>query len=406
MKVLVVASLFPPNVIGGAEMSAFNIAMLLKSKGHEVGVLSTAANAGQECEDQLEDGLRVWRKLMPRPYQMMSFLQAPQWQKPIWHLQDHFDPRNRSFVRHVLKRFRPDLVNINFLQGIGYNALQDFADHGAPVVYHLHDLGLACIRMSMFRQGHECKSQCGACASSAAYKARLVSKVKRIGFSSPSQANIDTLARFFPVKRYPNASILNPNEYPKPNRERQPGSKFRILFVGRIHETKGVDMLLTVGERLARQHPIEMHLIGNGPMLDRMQTQYGHASWCHLHGFLTQQDIANHMADSDVMCVPSIWAENSPGVVVHANQVGLPTVGSRKGGIPELVDDGATGCLVEPGNADAWYQALEALIQNPTRVMAWRAELARRADSYGLEGIYKQMLGLMEKVSGQPLAHA
>ena len=169
----------------------------------------------------------------------------------------------------------------------------------------------------------------------------------RIGFSSPSQANIDTLARFFPVKKYPNAAILNPNEYPKPSRPRDAAiSKFRILYVGRIHETKGVDMLLAVGERLAQLYPIEMHVIGNGPLLEQVQAQYRDANWCRIHGFLTQQEIANHMVDSDIMCVPSIWAENSPGVVVHANQVALPTLGSRKGGIPELVDDGATGALV------------------------------------------------------------
>ena len=150
--------------------------MLLKAKGHEVGVLTTAANAEQECEDQLENGLRVWRRLMPRPYQMMQFLKAPKWQKPIWHLQDHFDPRNRGYVRHVLKAFQPDIVNINFLQGIGYNALRDIADHGAPVVYHLHDLGLACIRMSMFKNGQECKTQCSACIGSICLQGRAGSQ--------------------------------------------------------------------------------------------------------------------------------------------------------------------------------------------------------------------------------------
>lgn len=380
-------------------MSAFNTAQLLLAKGYEVGVLTTAKDATDECEDKLENGLRVWRKLMPRPYQMMSFLQAPKWQKPLWHLLDHFDPRNRKFVRHVLQQFQPNWINVHFLQGIGYNAIKDIAAFGVPVIFVLHDLGLACIRMSMFKNGRECNRQCGLCAGSSAYKASLVSQIPRVGFSSPSQANIDTLAQFFPVKQYPNAAILNPNEYPKPNRLPQRGDKFRILYVGRIHETKGVDMLLAVGERLAARYSIEVNLIGNGPMLEQVRAQYGQAKWCNIHGFLTQQDIANHMVGSDVMCVPSLWAENSPGVVVHANQIGLPTVGSRKGGIPELVEDGVTGCLVEPGNADAWYLALESLIENPALVIKWRAGLAKNSDRFELDSIYRQMKALFDRIA-------
>lgn len=405
MRILIVSSLFPPNVIGGAEMSAYNTAQLLLSKGYDVGVLTTAASAEQECDDKLENGLRIWRKLMPRPYQMMSFLQAPKWQKPVWHFLDHFDPRNRRLMRNVLQQFKPNWVNIHFIQGIGYNAMKEIAIYGVPTIFVLHDLGLACLRMSMFKFGKECTRQCALCASSSAYKAGLVSNFSRIGFSSPSQANIDTLARFFPVKQYPNAAILNPNEYPRPNRARRPSDKFRILYVGRIHETKGVDMLLAVGERLSTQYSIEMNVIGDGPMLDQVKAQYANAEWCHIHGFLPQHEIANHMLDSDVMCVPSIWAENSPGVVVHANQVGLPTVGSRKGGIPELVEDRITGCLVEPGNADAWYLVLEELIKNPALVTAWRDALATGAAKYKLDGIYKQMVTLFEKIVGHSVSH-
>ena len=60
----------------------------------------------------------------------------------------------------------------------------------------------------------------------------------------------------------------------------------------------------------------------------------------------------------------------------------------------------------EPGNADAWFLALEALIKKPATVAAWRAELLLRADNYGLEGIYKQMMALANTIAGKPVAHA
>jgi len=402
-RLLIVSSLFPPNIIGGAERSACNIGQMHLSNGHEVGVLTTAANKEQECDGKVEDGLKVWRQLMPRPYQMMDFLQASKWKKPLWHAQDHFDPRNRSFVRKVLDQFKPDWVNVNFIQGIGYNALQDLAEYGAPVVFHLHDLGLACIRMSMFSGGKNCEKQCSACAASSKYKADLFKKFDRVGFSSPSQANIDTLAKFFPVKIYPNIAVLNPNKYPAPNQPSTPSKKFRIIYVGRVHETKGVDLALEVIQKLAGLYEVEFNVIGGGPILDEVRAKYGSQEWCHIHGFLSQQEIANFMQDSEVMVVPSIWAENSPGVVVHANQLGLPTIGSRKGGIPELVADGETGLLVEPGNRAAWYDALENLIKNREIVDRWKAELAKRAEDYGISKIYGQSIQFYEKVRDMPV---
>src|SRR2546430_14190684 len=64
---------------------------------------------------------------------------------------------------------------------------------------------------------------------------------------------------------------------------------------------------------------------------------FGDRAWCRFHGHVAQQQVSNFMQGSDVLCVPSLWQENSPGVVIHALSQGLPVIGSDKGGIPELV---------------------------------------------------------------------
>jgi len=51
----------------------------------------------------------------------------------------------------------------------------------------------------------------------------------------------------------------------------------------------------------------------------------------------SQQQVMDLMANSDVLCVPSIWIENSPGVVIQALGIGLPVLGSDRGGITSLV---------------------------------------------------------------------
>ena len=86
------------------------------------------------------------------------------------------------------------------------------------------------------------------------------------------------------------------------------------------------------------------------------------------------------MVNSDILCIPSIWAENSPGVVIHALSLGLPVIGSDKAGIPELVEHGKNGLLVPPGDKLAWQVALERILQDPRCLIPWR--------DYALENVY------------------
>ena len=75
------------------------------------------------------------------------------------------------------------------------------------------------------------------------------------------------------------------------------------------------------------------------------------------------------MADAyraiDVLVVPSLWLENSPLVIHEAYQLQRPVIGSRIGGITELVKDGWNGLLFDPGSADGLAAALRRVIEQP-----------------------------------------
>jgi glycosyltransferase involved in cell wall biosynthesis len=76
----------------------------------------------------------------------------------------------------------------------------------------------------------------------------------------------------------------------------------------------------------------------------------------------------------DLLVVPSLWPENSPLVIHEAFMAGVPVVGARTGGIPELVTDGVNGVLYDPTSPDALAEALRGLILRPDRL----AEMAGR----------------------------
>jgi glycosyltransferase involved in cell wall biosynthesis len=399
MKVLLISALYPPMMLGGAENSARNLAEWLVTQGIEVAVVRATDKDESEGFEINPAGVQIYRIKTAHLYAPFRFHSAAQWQKPLWHLQDHFDSRIGLKIGRVLDEFAPDLVNVHMIQGIGYPALRELAKRQIPVNFVLPDLGLACIRMSMFKNGKDCPGHCTLCHASTVYKRGIIRKIARLGFVSPSRSNLETLSRYFPIKDYPHAIILNPNAYPEPTWTRTQSPVLRLLYAGRIHASKGVDLLLEAVEQLSRTAQVHLTLAGGGPQEAELRQRHGHASWCTFTGFIPQQSLADLMVNSDLLCIPSIWAENSPGVVVQALGLGLPVMGSNRGGIPELVTDGFNGRILQQQTVEAWHEALCKVAGNQEPIELWRANASSMAVNFRQDAIGHKVLEWMQHIA-------
>lgn len=156
------------------------------------------------------------------------------------------------------------------------------------------------------------------------------------------------------------------------------GGATRVLTVGRLAGVKGQAVLLeALAQLAARGRRVELTVAGDGPereRLERRAAELGVADRVEFLGSVGQDRVADLYAQADVFCTSS-FAEGVPTVLMEAMASGLPTVATRIMGIPELVEDGATGLLVPPGRADALADALERLADDP--------ELARRMGEAG-----------------------
>ncbi len=400
MRILIISAVFPPHVKGGAEISAYNLAKWLTENGHEVGIFTTARKASEVADGVIEDGLTIWRVMMPRLYTAFEATSAPGWQKPIWHAQDMVDPRNTRFLATVLDQFQPDIANVHFIQGIGYNALTALGERDIPTVFTLHDLGLACIKMAMLVNGKECQKLCTACDATAKIKMSYLRSIRRLGFISPSRSNFDRIASYQPIRAYPHTRILNANRYPPPSVTWQPSERPRLLFVGRIDETKGVHMLLEVLDSLSARYDFTLRMVGSGPAEGELRHRYGERGWLSFTGQVPVAEVTDIMATSDLLFVPSIWQENSPGVIVQAQAVSLPVMGSNKGGIPELVTEGQNGILVPAGDVPAWRAAIEQLLIDPTRISSLRTGAAGRTQEFDPDILGASVVAFFGQVAG------
>ena len=374
MKISVFSALYPPEIIGGAEISAANLNLQLSRLGHEISVLATKQGAQETypTDDSLP-GISVERVVMPRPYAALNYAKEPIWKKAIWHGLDHTANYNVRLWESFIQRTQPDAVIVQVTQGLGYNGLSALANSGIPTVYVIHDLGLACYRTSMFKNGHNCQTLCTVCKVSNAYKRDTISKFKHLGFVAPSAAIIEKLSPFVPIDDFPSTVILNPNSYPVPSTTWSPQEELRLLYVGQVTENKGVEFLVNVYQELKSVHQnVSLTVVGDGPELDRLRQQYANVPKLTFTGKVSLPEVAEHMAQSDLLCVPSLWFDNSPGVIIQALGQGLPVLGSRYGGIVELIDHEQSGLLLTPGDADGWRTAIEEILAVPSRLTSWR----------------------------------
>jgi len=131
-------------------------------------------------------------------------------------------------------------------------------------------------------------------------------------------------------------------------------------FVGRVCREKGVEILLESGRRIKPSFP-EMHivLVGDGEMLALLEKENDE----YVHPVGVQTGVGSFYSAFDVFVLPSL-NEGLPMVILEAMAARLPVIATLVGSIPDVVEDGRTGCLVEADDSVALFKAMEKLLRN------------------------------------------
>ncbi len=146
-----------------------------------------------------------------------------------------------------------------------------------------------------------------------------------------------------------------------------PGDKVRILFLGRVGERKGVPELIEALGALPRAGNWQAIIAGDGE-LDQSQariTELGLQDKVTMPGWVGPDDVAQLLAASDILTLPS-YDENLPMSVIEAMANGLAVVATPVGATEEIIVDGQTGLLVQPGDAPGLATALGRLLDDPS----------------------------------------
>lgn len=314
-------------------------------------------------------------------------------------------------ISALIRETRPDLVHChNIYHQLTPSIIGAAKKLGVPVALTLHDSKPVCPAYTRLHDGKPC-SDCldgdfshvlrNRCAEGSRGKSallyaeavvqRALGSYEKVGaFIAPSRFMHESIAHRVPQNRI--RLLYNGIDT---NAARGSGQDDGyVLFLGRLSREKGVETLL-------KAHAISsggwrLVVAGTGPLGEELKAKYNPSNFV---GYIAGDALTAMIDRASVVVVPSEWYENCPMSVLEAMAYGKPVVGSRMGGIPELVEDGKTGLLYEAGNVSELASTLDRLMASPDLRRQMGAAARQRVEAVfsleshnaGLMDIYKSI---------------
>jgi len=387
-------------VRGGLERVMFDEIEMLREAGHEVELFSTAH--GDNLPARFEDRFPPYREFGPG-----GGFSARAVAQMFW------NDQAAQAVRGVLEEYQPDVVHCHGIhRHLSPSVAAQARRAGIPVILTAHDFFLICPANTLLRGGTEpcAPRRCGTRQYFSAAGNRCVQgSVARSALAAVEltfQRAMRTYERSVDVFVAPSdfaAGAMILGGLPKERitvirnsvrvsaagvtRPAGPGEGF--LYVGRLSREKGVEHAIEA----ARRCGAALTVAGDGPLGETLRAKGG----AEFLGHIDSGTLAGLVARARAVVVPSICYENAPMAVLEGMAAATPVIASRIGGIPEQIEDGVSGILVEPGDVHGLSQAMKRL-HDDEALASEMGERARRIaqERFSPERHLEALLGTYE----------
>lgn len=204
---------------------------------------------------------------------------------------------------------------------------------------------------------------------------------------------------------------IEPERYRSEDESSPRSAVVRLLCIAAMKPYKGVPFLIEAADIL-RQEGVDFRLeiIGSGPLMSRVAqsvTAFDLEDRVRLCGVLPQDEVAEKIRDADIFVLPSIIAadgqmEGVPVALMEAMAAGKPVVSTSISGIPELVEHGTSGLLVDPANPRQLADALRRLIEDGELRERFAQKGREKVESeFDLREVVRQLLARLDHVNPQ-----
>lgn len=365
MKILLVHNNFKVN--GGAEVFFHEVGRVLTEQGHQVAYFC--------AQDEKADS--EWKEYFPP---VASYNQGGLVGKAMSFPKMVYNRDAKQAMARLIADFKPDIVHAFAIYVQLTPSILDAArEAGVPVVMSCNDYKHICPNYKLYHHGkvcEECKggkfyravvNRCShdslvysVASSVEAYSHNLLDiyrkNVHTFLFASEFMAH--KTEEFWGKGNFRWNMLRNPYESKAHQAPQELGDY--ALYFGRVIDEKGVNILLDAAA-IARDVPLVV--VGDGPDLASLKQQADAQGLSHVSfvGAKWGEALNQILRDCRFVIVPSLWHENFPYVILQAFAMGKPVIGSKRGGITELVAHGERGLVYEATDAKALAEAMHTL---------------------------------------------
>jgi len=314
-------------------------------------------------------------------------------------------------VRQLIRQQRPQVMHCtNSFPLLSPSIYYAARAEGVPVVQSLRNYRLLCPGAYFLRDGKVCEDclhhtvawsgirhGCYRGSSLATAVVAAMSSIHRVMgtwtnavdlFFTPSHF---TRAKFIEAG-FPEHKIAVKPNFIDPDPGPGDGQGGYALFVGRLAPEKGVETMIAAWQRLGSDMPL--HVIGDGP-LSGVVSQAAESANIRYLGALPHREVLEALGQARCLVMPSLWYETFGRTIVEAFSRGTPVIASRLGCMSELIDDGVTGYLFNPGDDADLAASVRRFLAEPRSVDQWRTACRSQfLQNYTADVNYEQLIAL------------
>lgn len=351
-KVLIVHNYY--QIPGGEDTVVANEKKLLEDHGHEV-VLYTRHNS------ELNQMNRLQKLLLP--------------------ISTVFNFQVYKEVKYLIKKEQVDVLHVhNTLNIVSPSVYYAGFACRVPVVQTVHNFRLLCPGATFFRDGHVCEEclekgitcavkhkcyrgsrvQTLACVISTLFH-RAIGTYKRLHYICLTEFNKEKLLHLNQIKEsqvFIKPNFVNSEKNILPYEQR----KDQMIYVGRLEEIKGIDVLLDAWKLLGKDAP-ELLMCGKGPLEDWAKefVKTNQLDKVKILGFVPNTEVRKMIGESKALVLPTKVYEGFPMTIAESYACGTPVIGSDLGNTGSLVVDRVSGFKFLPSSAEALAEAVRNL---------------------------------------------
>jgi glycosyltransferase involved in cell wall biosynthesis len=320
-------------------------------------------------------------------------------------------------VTNILSEKEYDLVYVqNFFPLISPSIYYAAHSSGVPVIQTIRNYRLLCLNGYLFRQDFICEDCIGkmvpfpgiqhACyrdnrAGSLVVAAMLSYHRARHTWSKMVDGYL-ALTEFSKEKLIQgglpsNRIWLKPN-FVNEQPESGPGNENIAVFAGRFSSEKGIDILLDAWSK--QKSSLSLKLIGDGPLAERISQKVIGISNVEWLGRLTYRETLDWIGRARFLVFPSLWYEGMPRTIIEAYAKGTPVIASRLGGMVEMVKEGETGMLFQPGNSNELAIKIQQMAEISNNESSFRINARLEYESkYLAEQNWERFLQIYDEIT-------